>query len=411
MPLKNFEHLIVNKKIAVAVSGGADSTALLFFCKKHNLDITALTVDHGLRAESKEEAEKIKAICTSLNIEHHTLNWDSSGALNKMQKASRDARYDLMINFCKSHHIKTLFLAHHQDDLLETFIMRIWQKSGILGLASMSALTEKDGVILARPFLNTPKEKLIDYLKKQNIPYIEDPSNTNKKYLRSAARSITLTPGDRNLFLNFIELLGKIRRYLENYVLAQFTKVLSWEIPCVLKINSLLRGEHDIIKIIFIEKVARLLGFKGFFRSSTTQKIIESLSKGYSIDAYSLYWCFSKNHVYVSPKNKSCLAYYKLELAPITASPRPFAFKDLGRNDCIHLKKTGYINFLFSKTKTLLPSIYFENLIVFLPEIEYSERELKEKGWNLVKLSVKQEPISFIPFTHLSDNDGGFDEQ
>ena len=408
MPLKNFASLVVNKKIAVAVSGGADSTALLFVIKNYGLDVVALTVDHGLRPESKDEAQEIKKICTSLNIEHHTLNWSPSDNINKMQKAARDARYALMIKFCKTHHIKTLFLAHHQDDVLETFFIRMWQKSGLLGLACMSSLTEKDGIMLARPFLNTSKKDLIHYLKKQNIPYIEDPSNTNQKYLRAKARNLDLNKEERDLFLKFVQLIGKLRSHLEQYVLTQFSKFFTWETPCVLKIDPIVMNQPHCIQVILVEKISRLLGFKGFFRSTKTENIIRSLSKKSAITGYSLYWCFAKNAIYVSGENRSCLEDYSLTLNPISDFPSSFELKSLEKNECINFKKSPQINFLFSKTKTLLACISFENLIVFLDEITYHREELRKKGWDLVNLSVKQKPISFIPFSVLIDESGDF---
>ena len=156
-----FSSLIVNKKIAVAVSGGPDSMALLLMLKNHP-NIVALTVDHGLRSESKDEAHNVSLFCASLNIPHHILTWKPEGV--KTQDESRTARYGLLLDFCLKNDVEILFLGHHQNDLIETFIMRIWQKSGLMGLASISALSQNKGVILARPLLKFTKTQLMDFV-------------------------------------------------------------------------------------------------------------------------------------------------------------------------------------------------------------------------------------------------------
>jgi hypothetical protein len=277
--------------------------------------------------------------------------------------------------------------------------MRLWQKSGLLGLSSISSLSKKDDIILARPLLNTPKSQLIDYLKNKSIPYAEDPSNQNTKYLRTHARNLKLSQKENSLFLRLIHAIGKLRNYLETVVLEKFHQNLSWETPVVLKMIPSFSHEPHIIQVIFIEKISRLLGFEGFFRTSTTQNIINALLKKSSTTGYSLYWCTAKETVYISSEKESPKEHYFLELEPIGNQQIPFQIKTLQAKDCIHYKKSPYINFLFSKTKPPLLGIFFEDLIVFFDEVGYNKRRLEEKGWKIKNLSTSEKLISFLPFS------------
>ena len=105
---------------AVAVSGGSDSMALLrmahYLWERHEKQIVALTVDHGLRPESVGEAKQVAAWCASLGVEHHVLKWAYDGKGN-LSAAAREGRYRLMADFCTSRGIERLYTAHTMDDL------------------------------------------------------------------------------------------------------------------------------------------------------------------------------------------------------------------------------------------------------------------------------------------------------
>ncbi len=183
--------------VAVAVSGGADSMALLLladaWAKNKRGKVIALTVDHGLRKESNAEAKQVAAWCKTLGIEHHVLTWDHSipptagGGSN--QAAARDARYTLLTGWCKKNKILHLFTAHHQNDQAETLLFRLARGSFIEGLASIPAVSTRDGVRLLRPLLATPKSALMDFLTEKKQEWIEDPSNQSPKYTRNVIRN------------------------------------------------------------------------------------------------------------------------------------------------------------------------------------------------------------------------------
>ena len=146
-----------DKKIAIALSGGSDSMALLLLLKTQNIPLHALTVDHHLRPESASEAAQVAAWCNALGVPHTTLHWQHEKIESGLPEKARDARYALMFDWCREHHIQHLFTAHHLDDQIETMLFRLTRGSGLVGLSGMLPLTQRDGIFLHRPLLAFPK--------------------------------------------------------------------------------------------------------------------------------------------------------------------------------------------------------------------------------------------------------------
>jgi len=180
-------------RIAVAVSGGADSVALMLLAM-NTFEITALTVDHGLRPESALEAEKVAGQCRDLGINHVTLRWNEEKPTANIQAAAREARYRLMAEWCRSNEIEYIAVAHHQDDQAETVLLRLARGSGVYGLAGMATTRDMEGVTLVRPLLTFPKAALVDYLSNRSVRWIEDPSNQSDAYDRVKIRRLLENP-------------------------------------------------------------------------------------------------------------------------------------------------------------------------------------------------------------------------
>lgn len=185
----------VGKRLAVAVSGGADSMALVLalaaWARPHNIQVTALTVDHGLRAASAVEARQVGAWLAQAEVPHHVLTWTGGAVVNTgVQARARAARYALMAEWCRRHAVTTLFVAHHQNDQAETFIMRLRRSSTLFGLAAMAPLRERHGILLCRPLLDVPKARLEATLQAHGQAWIVDPSNTNAAFERVRTRAL-----------------------------------------------------------------------------------------------------------------------------------------------------------------------------------------------------------------------------
>ncbi len=178
-------------KVALAVSGGPDSLALLLLAHRAGFDVAALTVDHGLRPEAAAEARHVAAICTALGVPHATLGVEVPRTAS-VQAAARHARYAAMAAWCDANGAAWLITAHHADDQAETLLMRLSRGSGLGGMAGIRARRPVDGhgVTLLRPLLGVRKADLVAMVEAAGISAVDDPSNRSAAYDRTAARAL-----------------------------------------------------------------------------------------------------------------------------------------------------------------------------------------------------------------------------
>lgn len=175
--------------LTVAVSGGADSMALLCLAAAWGKrPLTAITVDHGLRAESAEEARRVKAWAAKLGVAHVTLAWTGEKPKANIQAAARAARYGLLADWCREAKAEALLLAHNLDDQAETVLLRLARGSGVNGLAAMAPATRLRGVTLLRPLLNVSRARIEATLEALGQPWLEDPSNEDTRFARVRLR-------------------------------------------------------------------------------------------------------------------------------------------------------------------------------------------------------------------------------
>lgn len=182
-----------SRSVVVAVSGGVDSLSLLHALatlilpqKPH---IIAVTVDHQLRVESSTEADHVAAFCSLLSIPHHILTWEGEKPTTHVQKSARDARYQLLSDFAQRQGVPHVLLAHHNDDQVETFFLRLFKGSGLHGLRGMDREIAYGNVTFVRPLLCVSKNTLRDYAHEHNLPSIDDPSNKNERFGRVQVRN------------------------------------------------------------------------------------------------------------------------------------------------------------------------------------------------------------------------------
>ncbi|MEO1656166.1 MAG: tRNA lysidine(34) synthetase TilS [Pseudomonadota bacterium] len=179
---------------AIAVSGGADSFALLHWAHARGYPIVALTVDHGLRPESAGEAVIVADWCRVRRIEHETLVWEGEKPKTGIQEAARNARYRLLCEACERRGIKHLFTGHTADDQAETVFMRLRRGAG-RGLAGMPAerkIAAGPGelVTLHRAMLGVRRGEARSYAEAQDLSFIDDPSNDDEAYERVRIRAL-----------------------------------------------------------------------------------------------------------------------------------------------------------------------------------------------------------------------------
>ncbi len=185
--------------ILIAVSGGPDSTALLWLAsrwrgsRKSGPELRAVTVDHGLRPEARREAESVKRFAQELGIAHRILRWTGAKPKTGIQEAARNARYALIATEAKQAGIRHVLTAHTLDDQAETVLLRLLRGSGPSGLQAMterSAYAGEAGLSLARPLLSVPKARLVATLRKASISFADDASNRDPRFTRPRLRGI-----------------------------------------------------------------------------------------------------------------------------------------------------------------------------------------------------------------------------
>jgi tRNA(Ile)-lysidine synthase len=182
--------------IILAVSGGSDSIALMWLAARWRRNLArgprliAVTVDHGLRPEAAREARDVKQLARTLDLPHRTMRWTGAKPKTGLPAAARSARYRLLAQAARADGASHILTAHTRDDQAETLLMRLVRGSGIAGLAAMARQSERDGVLLARPFLQIAKSQLIATLKKAKIGFADDPTNRDTHFTRPRIRAV-----------------------------------------------------------------------------------------------------------------------------------------------------------------------------------------------------------------------------
>ena len=179
---------IPNTTLGVAVSGGGDSVALLHMLATRRAGLQAVTVDHGLRAESADEAAQVAALCQRLGVPHTILKWQGWNKSGNLQDAARQARLRLITAWAAEENITHIATGHTLDDQAETVLLRLARGSGVDGLSGMAARRSAGRITWVRPLLHTRRDELRAYLVENGIEWIDDPSNDDPKYDRVKAR-------------------------------------------------------------------------------------------------------------------------------------------------------------------------------------------------------------------------------
>lgn len=170
--------------LGLAVSGGADSMAMLCLATEALEDIAVVTVDHGLRPEAKDECALVERACKHRDIPCAILKVEL-GAGNVQQEARR-ARYAALAGWAQAQGRLHVATAHHADDQAETCLMRLNRGSGIAGLSGIRRrMTFGDSdVTFVRPLIEFRREELRDVLRAVGQDYASDPSNRDRSYER-----------------------------------------------------------------------------------------------------------------------------------------------------------------------------------------------------------------------------------
>ncbi len=187
-------HQLLHKgqKIVLGVSGGADSITLLYQLHKlqHLLGIKlhVAHLNHGLRKTAKNDQEFVKRQAQKLNIPFSTASIKIKKNKGSLEAIAREKRLNFLTKVAKKENAHAIALGHTKDDLAETVLMRLIRGSGLSGLRSILPKRTLNNQLIIRPLLETSRSEIENYLKKEKIKWVEDPSNKDTKFFRNKIR-------------------------------------------------------------------------------------------------------------------------------------------------------------------------------------------------------------------------------
>ena len=214
--IKKYNLLSEGQYVAVATSGGSDSMVLLHFLNQNKktlgIKILCLNIDHQIRGEeSEKDSLFVKEYCQKNKIEFlgfvvDVLKLKEENGFT-LEQAARVLRYKKFQEVLDEKFADVIATAHNLPDLTETLLLNLFRGSGLNGMA----VSFKHGKII-RPLMETPKSEILEYLQKNNVPYVEDLSNYDEQYTRNYLRQ-SVIPRIKEKFPNLEE---SLLRFCEN---------------------------------------------------------------------------------------------------------------------------------------------------------------------------------------------------
>ena len=186
--------------LAVGLSGGADSTALLIACaEKWPGQVRAIHIHHGLQAAAADFAGYCAALCDQFNVPLAIHKVDARNAPGESpEDAARKSRFKAFSAVASEKWapiaIENIAIAQHADDQVETMLLALSRGAGLPGLSAMPARWQRDGITYYRPLLAVPGASLRSWLAGRGVSWVEDPTNADEQFTRNRIRARLLPP-------------------------------------------------------------------------------------------------------------------------------------------------------------------------------------------------------------------------
>ncbi|MDR1551651.1 MAG: tRNA lysidine(34) synthetase TilS [Holosporaceae bacterium] len=302
-------------EVCVATSGGSDSMSLLImsmeWARRNGVQVSCVTVDHKLRKESTTEAEFVKKFCLLNRIEHTVLSWhrnDIKPLMNgKIENLAREARYQLISQFCEEKKIPFVLVGHTWDDQLETFEIRKNAGSSWIGLACMSQIRSlSSSITLLRPLLHFRRNHLKKFLSGQNIVWLTDPMNDQECFLRVAYRKRISSYSSNRItsISNKILEYGKMRNRIEKSAvrfLDESCKILPSGYAMIRE--DCLHLEEKTVQIEVLRRVIWSIGGKKY-ATAIKSEILDNILSGKINTLGRCLLKIKKGIIYISRENR-----------------------------------------------------------------------------------------------------------
>lgn len=211
--------------LAVAYSGGRDSTALLHaawrLAGQRGFALHALHIHHGLSPRADAWAAQGRAQCARWSrrgaaIHFHVRRLELVCAPGESVEArAREGRYAALAAMARAQGCAAVLLAHHANDQAETFLLQALRGGGVAGLAAMPALQRRDGVVWLRPWLDRPRAEIEAYVRRHRLAYVDDDSNAQPRFARNRLR-LAVWPALEAAFPQALTVLGAAARHAQD---------------------------------------------------------------------------------------------------------------------------------------------------------------------------------------------------
>ena len=195
---RSLQSLHISQPIAVALSGGPDSSALALamdrWCRHHDHALYLFHIHHGLSESADAWQTQAQSLAEHLGrpMIVRRVDVDLQSGLG-LEAAARQARYDAIHDIARANGVQTVVLGHHQQDQAETVLMRLFRGAGVQGLAAMAGRRRERGLDWVRPWLDVPRQDILDYLavftNRTGWLPVDDPSNADDRLARGTLRS------------------------------------------------------------------------------------------------------------------------------------------------------------------------------------------------------------------------------
>lgn len=276
--ISKFQMLKSKDKIVVAVSGGADSVALLYLLnklkKKWRLELCIAHLNHRLRSEeSDSDGDFVKQLARRLKLEINYASVDVADTAKKnklsIEEAARKERYNFLLQVAEEKSASKIALGHSRDDQSETVLMRFLRGSGMSGLRGIPATREIDKFLIVRPLIEVSRKEILQFLSARDISFRTDSSNLSNVYFRNKIRNqlLPLLEKDFNLnikelLVNFAENMSEDFDFLEEVGRKAFKALRSSSISKEVKINhkKLLATHTALQKLVVRLAIKELKG-------------------------------------------------------------------------------------------------------------------------------------------------------
>jgi len=264
--INNLEYFENKPDIGVGVSGGPDSMALVYLLNKwikyKKGKLTAIIFDHGIRHNSKIESLQVKKMLTDLDIYSLIIRPNKNKLIKKNMNNARDNRFEGLIRVCKKNNILHLFLGHHFNDNMETYLLRKINGSNLDGLESINKTIYFNNIQILRPLIEINKKSILNFNKKNKLNFISDPSNNDLNYTRVKLRKfLQNNKYERKIKADFINIKKQIPDYkkmiwetLIDNLIQVSAKQIKINLKKLMKLDDLIIEKHILCFLKFFNK-------------------------------------------------------------------------------------------------------------------------------------------------------------